>query len=78
MNKQSQKGFSLVELLMYIAIVGAAAALMTGVLTNVLKVQTRESTSNEVSNQLNFVIQTIQRLVRESSLIDIETATTTS
>ncbi|MEE8131935.1 MAG: prepilin-type N-terminal cleavage/methylation domain-containing protein, partial [Candidatus Paceibacterota bacterium] len=78
MCKQSQKGFSLVELLMYIAIVGAAAALMTGVLTNVLKVQTRESTSNEVSNQLNFVIQTIQRLVRESSLIDIETATTTS
>ncbi|MEK7555645.1 MAG: prepilin-type N-terminal cleavage/methylation domain-containing protein [Patescibacteria group bacterium] len=74
-NKKSQKGFSLVELLIYIAITGVAVGVMTGVLTNILKVQVRESASTEISNQLNFITQTIQRLVRESSLIDMGTGT---
>ncbi|HDH31224.1 MAG TPA: hypothetical protein ENH26_00395, partial [Candidatus Wolfebacteria bacterium] len=78
MNKKSQEGFSLIELLMYVAITGVAIAVMAGILTNTLKVQVKESSSVEVSNQLNFVTQTIQRLVRESSLIDMATGTITS
>ncbi len=75
MNK---RGFSLIEFLIYIAIFSVIAGLMTGILTMVLKVNQKESASAEATSQLNFVTQTIGRLVRESSNIEIATSTATS
>ncbi|MBI5147972.1 MAG: prepilin-type N-terminal cleavage/methylation domain-containing protein [Parcubacteria group bacterium] len=68
---QTQKGFSLVELIIYIAIFAVVAGAGVGILTIVLRVQSREMSSAEVVQQANFVMQTVQRLVRESSLIEM-------
>ncbi len=75
MNK---RGFSLIEFLIYIAIFSVIAGLMTGILAMVLKVNQKESASAETTSQLNFVTQTIGRLVRESSNIEMATSTATS
>ena len=66
------------ELIVYVGILAVSAALLTGILSTTLKVQNRESASNEVTSQLNFVMQNINRLVRESSNIEIATSTATS
>jgi type II secretory pathway pseudopilin PulG len=75
---KSGAGFALLELLVYVGILAVSAALLTGILSTALKVQTRESAANEVTGQLNFVMQNINRLVRESSLIEMATSTPTS
>ena len=74
----SKKGFSLIELLIYVGILAVSAGILTGVLQTVVQTQVEESAQNEVSGQLNFTIQTIQRLVRESSYIDLTPGSATS
>lgn len=75
---KNNKGFSLIELLIYLAVFAMSASLMVSALSVFLKVGQRESAGSEVSSQLNFVMQTIQRLVKESSNIDIAADTATS
>ncbi len=75
MNK---KGFTLIELLVYVAIFAIIAGLTTSILLIVTRVNQKESSSAEVTGQLNFVMQRLQQLVRESSNIDISAGTTTS
>ena len=67
-------GFSLVELLLYVAILAIVAGLFIGILITTTRIQVNESVNNEIANQLNFVMQTIQRLVRESSAIIVSNA----
>ncbi|MEK9154695.1 MAG: hypothetical protein AAB596_01325 [Patescibacteria group bacterium] len=62
-------GFTLIEFLIYIGIFAVSAGLITGILITILKINQKESASVEVTSQLNFVIQTINRLVKESSAI---------
>ncbi|MBI5306279.1 type II secretion system protein [Candidatus Wolfebacteria bacterium] len=69
-------GFTLIELLIYIGIFSIVSGLMTGILTTTLKINQRESSSGEVISQLNFVIQTIQRLTKESSAIIVNSTST--
>ncbi|KKS81277.1 MAG: hypothetical protein UV58_C0024G0001, partial [Candidatus Wolfebacteria bacterium GW2011_GWC1_43_10] len=71
-------GFSLVELLIYMGILGAVSGILVGVLTTVTKTQIEESVQTEISGQLNFTMQTIQRLVKNSSLVDADAGTTSS
>ncbi len=72
------KGFTLIEVLITTAIMAIVGSLMTGIFYTVTKVNQRETASGEVTSQLNFVTQTIQRLVRESSNIEIEAGTATT
>lgn len=86
MQKQENKlnlrnflaGFTLMELLVYAAVFVVAATFMTGIMITVLKVGQHESSSVEVTEQLNFVTQTINRLVRDSSNIEIANGTIVS
>jgi len=71
-------GFTLVELLIYVGVFSIAAGLFTGVLTTLTKVQVRESATVEVSQQAQFVIQTVQRLVTDASIIELASDTATS
>jgi|SRR3989344_771335 len=71
MNKN---GFSLIEVLLYVAILAIVSGLFAGILSVSTKVQLRESANNEVGTQLNFMLQTIQRLIRESSNIEFANA----
>ncbi len=72
----SKKGFSLIETLLYLAILSVVGALMTGILTNVVRINIQETSGNEVTSQLNSVMQNINSLVRQSSYIEIATSTT--
>ncbi len=74
MNK-NHKAFSLIELLLYMAIFVTAAGIFTAILVNVLKINISETSGAEVTMQLNSVMQTINRLVKESSNIEIATST---
>ncbi|MEK7554629.1 MAG: prepilin-type N-terminal cleavage/methylation domain-containing protein [Patescibacteria group bacterium] len=66
----NRSGFSLIELLIYIGILAVISVLFIGILTTSTRVQVHEIALAEVGNQANFVLQTIQRLVRESSLVE--------
>src|SRR3972149_1692347 len=69
-----KKAFSLIELLIYVSIFAVVAGLMTSILITILKVSQKESASIETSEQLSFVMQTVSRLIRESSNIEIASA----
>jgi len=67
---KSKKGFTLVELLLYASILAIVGGMLTGVMITSIRTQNRDASTNEVTEQLNFVIGTVQRLVRESSLVE--------
>ncbi len=72
------KGFSLVEILIYTAIIGIIGTLFSNILIIVTRVQNQQSSSVEVNQQMNFAMGTIQRLIRESSAVEIATGTPVS
>jgi len=81
MRKKSSKdrsGFSLVELLVYIAVFSVSAVFLVTILTVVMQVQVKQSSTQEVNQQLSFVKDTVQRLVQSSSLVDMELGSATS
>jgi len=69
-NGRQEAGFTLAELLVYVAIFSIAAALFVGILFTVLNTQNKEQAGAEVSQQLNLVLNTVQRLVAGSSLVE--------
>ena len=69
-NFKSQNGFSLMELLIYVAIFTGSAVLLTAILSSTSRIQVRQSAADELNQQTFFIQSTIQRLVRESSLIE--------
>ncbi|MBI3045933.1 MAG: type II secretion system protein [Candidatus Harrisonbacteria bacterium] len=72
------RGFSLLEVLIYTAIIGIVGSLFSGILLSVTRIQNQQNAAAEVNQQLNFVINNIQRLIRESSYIDIAAGAVTS
>lgn len=77
-NLKISKGFTLIEILLYTAIFAVVGGLTVGILLTVTQVQQRESAGAEVTGQLNFIMQTVQRLVSKSSNIEIEPGIATS
>ncbi len=63
-------GFTLVELLIYMGIFALAATTITGILVTTVKIQNQEVASTETTQQLNFVLTTVQRLVSQSSVVE--------
>lgn len=59
-------GFTLVELLIYVAIFIIIAGVFAGIFVVTLRIQNQQTNLLELNNQLNFVMQTIQRMIRES------------
>lgn len=68
-------GFSLLEILIYTAIIGIVGSFFSGILLSVTRIQNQQNASTEVNQQLNFVISNIQRVIRESSYVDITAGT---
>ena len=77
MNKRIL-GFSLIELLVYIAILAVVIGFIVTMFITTTKIGSRETSSTEVTSQIGYVSQTIQRLVRESSNVDIPESINTS
>ncbi len=65
------RGFSAIELMVYMAIFVVSAVFLIAILTAVTRVQTRQVSSREIDEQLAFVTRTIEEHVRNSSLIDL-------
>lgn len=63
-------GFTLIELLIYAAIFSVSAVFLVGILTTVTQTQLKQASNNEVGQQVSFVAETIQRLIRQSSAIE--------
>ena len=64
------RGFTLIEILIYVGILGIVSVLFISILATSVRIQSHEIALGEVGNQANFVLQTIQRLVRESSAVE--------
>lgn len=66
------EGFTLIEVLVYLSIFTVSAIFLVGIVTTATRSQVRQASSAEVNQQLSFAAATVQRLVRESSLIENE------
>lgn len=66
------------EVLIYTAIIGITTSAFTSIVLVVTRIHNQQNSAIEVNSQLNFVLSTVQRLVRESSYIDIATGTPVS
>ncbi|PIT92776.1 MAG: hypothetical protein COU08_00645 [Candidatus Harrisonbacteria bacterium CG10_big_fil_rev_8_21_14_0_10_42_17] len=72
-NAHRRKGFTLIELLIYLAIFSAIAGLFVSSLLVITRVQLHENSNTSLTEQINFVTQTIQRYIRESSTAMVNT-----
>lgn len=71
-------GFTLIELMIGVAIFAVAGTLLTGILYNASRVQNREEAARTVSEQSTLVLQQIQQRVKDASLIELGQNATSS
>jgi prepilin-type N-terminal cleavage/methylation domain-containing protein len=64
---RKRAGFTLVELLIYIGIFAILAVAFSSILVTFSRVTITQSSKNEVSSQLSFVTQKIQRMISNAS-----------
>ncbi|MFA6407169.1 MAG: type II secretion system protein [Candidatus Paceibacterota bacterium] len=76
---KEESGFTLIEILIYAVIFSVSAVFLVNILTSITQTQVRQTSINEVNQQVSFVGNTIQRFVREASLIqnDVGVASST-
>lgn len=74
-----RRGFTLIEVLIFSAILAIVAVAFSSILISVTRVQVRQQAAAEVNQQSQFLLQTFQRYIETSSLIELaaDTATTT-
>ncbi len=70
-NLKTNRGFTLIELLMYSAIFVVVVGVLTTVLITGLRSHEYTTASSEVTQQLDLVLSTVQRIVRDGSLIEM-------
>ena len=70
-ERNSQKAFTLVELLIYIGIFSVVAGLVLGILNSTIRSNQAEVANNEVTTQLNTVLTDIQNQVNQSSNLEV-------
>jgi type II secretory pathway pseudopilin PulG len=75
-NHAKSRGFTLMEVLVYVGVFSVASVFLTNILLTVTDISTRESASREVSSQLDTTLKTIQQLIQQSSNIESATGST--
>ncbi|MCL5006939.1 MAG: prepilin-type N-terminal cleavage/methylation domain-containing protein, partial [Patescibacteria group bacterium] len=70
-NLSRRKGFTLAEFLIYIGIFSVVSTILYGILTDVMDANSRETSANEITSQLNTVLSTVQTYVKGSSQIEV-------
>lgn len=71
----SNNGFTLIEVLIYVSIFAIIGGFLVDVLVNTLQINIESQSSRAVTEQGRFIVETVKRLVRDSSLIDMSTTT---
>ncbi|HQA96215.1 MAG TPA: type II secretion system protein, partial [Candidatus Colwellbacteria bacterium] len=74
--KAKIRGFTLMELLVYLGVFSIASVFLTNILLTVTDITGRESASREVSSQLDATLETIQALIQQSSNIESASGST--
>jgi len=69
-TQHERGGFTILELLVFSAIFSIVAITFISILLSVTRVQLRETASAEVNQQSQFIMQTLQRYIEESSIIE--------
>ncbi len=67
---KNEKGLTLIELIIFAAIFMVVAIIFVSILVSITRVYVKESASAEVEQQSHFLLQTIQRYVEQSSVLD--------
>ncbi|MDP3763644.1 MAG: hypothetical protein Q8Q92_03285, partial [bacterium] len=62
--------FTLIELLIYTTVFAIAGGLLTTILVTTTRIQNVEIVNTQVGQELSLVLSTVQRLVRDASLIE--------
>jgi Tfp pilus assembly protein PilE len=74
----SRKGFTVIELLIFSAIFAVVSIAFVAILLTITRVQLRETSIAEVSQESQFLLQSIQRYIENSSLIEMPADVPTS
>ena len=69
-SRSSRAGFTLVELIIFSAIFSLVTVSFLSILVAVVRVQARQGASNDVNQQSDFILATVQRLVEQASHIE--------
>lgn len=75
---KNREGFSLIELLIYIGIFAASSVFLVSMLIIFTRIHLRQTSVNEVNQQITFLNNTVERLVRDSSMVDMPAGQATS
>ncbi len=67
---RQNRGFTLVELIIYIGIFSVAASFLISTMITAVKIENKEIAATEVNQQPKFILDTVQRTVSNSSLIE--------
>ncbi len=74
MKLHSRKAFTLVEVLIYSALLVVVSTLLVSILGIVARIGNTTSSASEVAAQANFILQNIGRMVAASSAVDVDLA----
>lgn len=67
---KSQKGFTLIELVIYMGLMAIVIGLFAGILVTIVRIQTQQTSSRQVASELNFVMNTITRDIRDGTTVE--------
>lgn len=73
---KKQKGFTLIETLIYIGIFSIVALSLSGILWNTLRINSNQQAANEVDENLRYVLSVLNEKVRGSIAIDSASSST--
>ncbi len=63
---KAAQGFTLIELVIYMGLMAIIVGLFAAILVTIVRIQTQETSSRQVATELNFVMNTLTRDIRDS------------
>lgn len=65
----------MIELVIYMGLMAIVIGLFAGILVTIVRIQTQQTSSRQVASELNFIMNTITRDVRDSQSLTVTTST---
>lgn len=66
---KASRGFTLVELIIYVGLTAMVMGLFGSIIITILRVQGEQSSSTQVSTELSFIITTIKKHIHEAATV---------
>ncbi len=64
-------GFTLIELVIYMGLMSIVVGLFASILITVIRIQTQQTSARQVTTEINFLMNTITRDIRDSLDLDV-------